>query len=173
MGQSQVDALSRENAVQVGPSAKTKGAIVCQVSPCDTWQVIMTHRETRKPDSPGVKGRVKAGSRVGGVEGRTESAGINRHRAGMKEPRIKGGTAPRSGPELVYRVPKLVFAVPGKNFHPKSPFITNPLTGLRLRSTLPSLKTCCFVTGLAIMPKGGFRCNGDYSGSCRSKKQVS
>jgi hypothetical protein len=36
MGQPQVDALCSGKAVQVGPCAKTKKAMMCQVSSCDT-----------------------------------------------------------------------------------------------------------------------------------------
>ena len=50
MGQSQVDILRREKLVRVGPCAKTKGTIVCHVSPCDTGRFTMTHRETRKSE---------------------------------------------------------------------------------------------------------------------------
>ena len=36
MGQPEVDILRRESLVRVGPCVKTKRAVMCHVSPCDT-----------------------------------------------------------------------------------------------------------------------------------------
>src|SRR5208283_1210125 len=51
MGQSQVDILRRETLVRVRPCAKTKGTVVCHVSPCDTGRFTMTHLRHANPNS--------------------------------------------------------------------------------------------------------------------------